>query len=213
MELSNKTFHKIKHKVIYDLLMRKTAKLLNRVGLVIRFYYVFKEGLSDAEEKDFSLESQNYEITFLDSEDIATLDHLEEHDATVSGMQTQIRLGHKCLGLKNDGKIVGFTWCQFDKFVDYPPSKGFDLEQNEAYLYDTYILPDYRGRNLAALLSYKCHQELAKIGRTVLYSASLIPNTPAIRFKKKIGAQKLYLGLHMQLSKQYSCNWKIRTYK
>jgi len=213
MKLSNKTLQKIKHKVIYDLLMRQTAKLLNRIGLAIRFYYVFKEGLPDGEKKDFCLESQNYEIAFLDSEDVAMLDPLEGHDATVSDMQTQISQGHKCLGLKNNGKIVGFTWCRFDQFVDYPPTKGFKLEKNEAYLYDMYILQDYRGSDLAPFLRYKCYQELAKIGRTVLYSVSLIPNAPAIRFKKKIGAQILSLGLHVQLRKNICWNWKLRTYK
>jgi len=128
-------------------------------------------------------------------------DNLEGHDTTVSEMLNQLSNGHKCLGIKNNGKIVGFTWCRFDVF-DYPPSKGFPLMKDEAYLYDMYILKDCRGSNLAPLLRYSLYQELAIIGRTVLYSFSIITNKPAIRFKKKLEAKIVTLRLYIKLGKQ-----------
>jgi hypothetical protein len=201
----------IKHKVIYDGILRKISKLIARIGLVFKFYYVFKEGLLEGDKKDFGPESGDYEITFLDSEDVQTLGNLEGHDTTVPVMLDQLSEGHRCLGLKNEGKIVGFTWCRYDRF-GYPPSMGFLLKENEAYLYDMFIIKDRRGSNLAPLLRYRCYQELAKIGRKILYSASLIPNAPAIRFKKKLDAQILSLCLYIRFGKGIQWNWKLRTY-
>ena len=211
MIFRNRAFQIIKHKVLYDSILRKISGKLARIGLAFKLYYVFKEGLFDG-EKEFSLKSKDYEITFLTPEDVQSLDCIEGRDITTLDMHNQISQGHKCLGIKINGKIAGFTWCRFDVFA-YPPSKGFTLRENEAYLYDMYVLNAYRGINLAPLLRYRCYQELANIGRTVLYSVSLIPNAPAIRFKKKLDARILSLGLYVKLGKTFRWDWKLRTYE
>ena len=177
----------------------------------MKFYYVFEEGLHLGEQKNFGFESPDHEIIFLGSEDILALGNPEGHDTTVPIMLDLVSRGDKCLGLKANGKIVGFTWFRFDRF-EYPPSKGFLLRENEAYLYDMFILKDYRGSNLAPLLRYRCYQELGKIGRTVLYSVSLIPNAPAIAFKKKLNARTLSLGLYIRLGKGLHFNLTLKKY-
>ena len=209
-------FHKralkiLKHKVIYDGIVNKLRRILAQLGLAIKFYYVFKEGLKDGESKDFTLESGEYETIFLTSEDMHSLDCIDGRSETALTMQNQMNRGHKCLAIKTNGKIVGFTWCQFDMFA-YPMSKGPTLLENEAYLYDMYILKGYRGRNLAPLLRYRCYQELAKMGRTVLYSASTIYNNPAIVFKKKLNARIVSLRVFLRIGKNLQWNWKLKAY-
>jgi ribosomal protein S18 acetylase RimI-like enzyme len=211
IRMSNRRELKITtHKIIYDGILRKISRVLSHIGIAFKFYYIFKEGLSEIKED--KLNFSDYEIRFLDYKDITTLHNLEGHDNPVSAMLDRLRKGDKCLGLKNNGKIVGFTWSRFDQFA-YPSNFGFSLGPDEAYLYDMYVLKEYRGRNIAPLLRYSSYQELAKIGRTVLYSVSLIPNTPAIRFKKKLGAQIQSLWLYVRLNKKISWNWKLKTYK
>jgi Acetyltransferase (GNAT) family len=212
MIFSNRSFKILKHKIIYDGILRKMSKILGRIGLAMRLYYIFKEGLIDGESKDFGPEYLDYEITFLTSEDMQSLDRIEGRYQTALLMQNRIINGHKCLGIKINGKVIGFTWCQFGMFA-FPPLKGFTLLENEAYLDDMYILNAYRGSNLAPFLRYRCYQELAKIGRTVLYSVSLIPNDPAIRFKIKLDARIVSLGLYIRIGKDFHWCRTLKKYE
>lgn len=178
---------------------------------MIRPYYVFKEGLFDGNSEDFKVVSQGYEISFLTQEDVKELDLIEGRFITASNMQDKLGNGHKCLGLKIDGKIAAFTWCQFDR-LDFPRTKGIPLKENESYLYDMYVLRDYRGLNIAPLLRYRCYQELAKLGYTVLYSVSDFSNKPALRFKKKLDARIISLNVYMRIGKNRRWNVKLKTY-
>ena len=210
MVFRTRTLKIIKHKLIYDGIVTGLRRRLAQLGLAIKFYYVFREGLI-GEAIDFAPEPEGFETIFLTFEDMQSIDRIDGRGESALTMQNQISRGHQCLAMKIDGKIVGFTWCQFDIFA-YPTSAGPTLRENEAYLFDMYILKDYRGRNLAPLLRYKCYQELAKIGRTVLYSASTIYNNPAIVFKKKLNARILSLRLYLRLGKDLHWNWKLKTY-
>jgi len=209
---SRRTFHIIKQRILYDFLLETFGrKIVAQSGLMIRPYYVFKEGLFDSNSKAFKDVSQGCEISFLTQEDVKKLDRIEGRFITVSNMQDKLSNGHKCLGLKIDGKIAAFTWCQFDR-LDFPRTKGFPLKENEAYLYDMYVLKDYRGLNIAPLLRYRCYQELAKLGHTVLYSVSDFSNKPALRFKKKLDARIISLNLYIRLGKNHRWNVKLKTY-
>ena len=148
---------------------------------------------------------------FLLHEDVQGLDRIEGRIVTAQSMQDNLNRGHKCLGLKINGNIAAFTWCRFDIF-DFPRTKGFALRENEAYLYDMYVLRAYRGLNIAPLLRYSCYKELTKIGRTVLYSFSDVSNRPAIRFKKKLDARIMGLYLYIRIGKNLRWKVKLKTY-
>jgi hypothetical protein len=53
----------------------------------------------------------------------------------------------------------------------------------------------YRGRNLAPFLRYAVYEHLNRSGHTKLYSITEYFNTPAVKFKEKLGARQLKLGL------------------
>jgi GNAT superfamily N-acetyltransferase len=186
-------------------------KIIARKGLVVRPYYVFREGLLEGNPKDFLADSRGYEITFLTHEDIQNLDRIEGRIVTAQSMQDNLNRGHKCLGLKIDGKVAAFTWCLLDVFP-FPPTKEYALRQNEAYLFDMYVLRAYRGHAIAPLLRYSCYEKLAKIGRTVLYSVSDVSNRPAIRFKKKLDASIMGLYLYIRIGKNLRWKVKLKTY-
>jgi ribosomal protein S18 acetylase RimI-like enzyme len=190
--------------------METVGRRLSRWGLVIRPLYVFKEGLSDREPKDFGLSFREYETVFLTSDDMKALDCIDGRDTTEFAMRDLINEGSKCLGIKIHGRIAGFTWCRFDIF-GHPFTKDCTLHENEAYLFDMYVLEAYRGINIAPFLRYRCYEELAKIGRTVLYSYSDVSNASAVRFKKKLDARVISLRLYIRLGK-FRRNWKLKTY-
>ena len=209
---SRRTFQIIKQIFLYDFKLQTVGrKAIARSGLVIRPYYVFKEGLFVGNPKVFAVGSQAYEISFLTREDVQNLDRIEGREITALGMQDKLSKGHKCLGLKINGNIAAFTWCRFDIF-DFPETKGFALRENEAYLYDMYVLKDYRGLNIAPLLRYSCYKELAKIGNMVLYSFADVSNRPAVRFKRKLDARIISLHLYIRIGKNLRWNVKLKTY-
>lgn len=202
----------ITQRFLYDFLLETVGrKVISRTGFMIRPYYVFKEGLFGSNSKDFEVASQSYEISFLTQEDVKELDLIEGRFVAAVNMEDSLKKGHKCLGLKIKGKIAAFTWCRFD-MLDFPRTRGITLRENEAYLYDMYVLKDYRGFNIAPLLRYKCYQELAKIGRTVLYSVSDFTNKPALRFKKKLDARIISLNVYIRIGKNRRWNVKLKTY-
>jgi ribosomal protein S18 acetylase RimI-like enzyme len=209
---SNRTFQIAKHKLIHGLLVDTLGRGLARKGLVIRPLYVFKEGLSDREPKDFGSSLRDYEITFFTSEDMKALDCVDGRDVTEVAMRDLINKGAKCLGIKIEGRIAGFTWCRFDTF-GHPLENKFTLRENEAYLFDMYVLKAYRGVNLAPLLRYRCYEELTKIGCTALYSYSDVSNAPAIRFKKKLDARVISLWLYIRLGRRFRWHWRLKTYE
>ena len=51
------------------------------------------------------------------------------------------------------------------------------------------------------------------MGRVKCYSYSDLFNTPSIRFKKKLNAKILELGLYVELFKKYHWNWTIKRYR
>jgi hypothetical protein len=209
---SHRTFQIIKQRFLYDFMLETVGrKIIARSGLMVRPYYVFKEGLFEGSQMDFNVESQGYAISFLTHEDVRSLDRIEGRFVTSWSMQDNLRKGHKCLGLKMNGNIAAFTWCRFDIF-DFPRTKGFALQENEAYLYDMYVLKSYRGLNIAPLLRYSCYKELAKVGRTDLYSVSDFANKPAVRFKKKLNAKIVSLKLYLRIGKNLRWNIKLKTY-
>jgi len=209
---SRRTFQIIKQRIFYDFLLETIGrKVVSRSGFVARPYYIFKEGLFDSIPKDFGAMQKDYEISFLTHEDVQNLDLIEGRFVTAGSMLEKLSKGHKCLGLWIEGKIAAFTWCQFD-MLDFPRTRGCALQENEAYLYDMYVLRDYRGLNIAPLLRYKCYQELAKLGRMVLYSVSDFSNKPALRFKKKLDARITSLNLYIRIGKNLRWNMKLKTY-
>ena len=54
--------------------------------------------------------------------------------------------------------------------------------------------------------------ELQRIGKTNFYSFSEAFNPAAVRFKEKLGAKVVWLGLHVEIFRRYNWHWKLREY-
>ncbi len=211
MNLPVAIFQKIRLKFKFGLVMEVVLDQLADWGLMINPYYVFQEGLFDEKPKEFGLEFGEYETTFLGPEDMKKIDRIDGRDITGAILLQRLEKGNICFAVKIDDKIVGFTWCDVDVF-NHPSKYEFKLKEKEAYLFDAYILKPYRGLNLAPFMRCRFYEELRKMELKVLYSVSNYFNTPAIRFKNKLGARVIKLCFYIRVMKRFHWHWIIKSY-
>lgn len=119
--------------------------------------------------------------------------------------------GMLCYGVRDGATLVAKTCCDLAEF-NYPPARR-KLESDEAYLFAAYIDPDYRGHNLAPYMRAECYEALRAMGRTRLWSYTDYYNTPARRFKAKLGAVEEALCLHVELFGRWSRTLTLRRYR
>jgi len=113
--------------------------------------------------------------------------------------------------MKHGGVLVAFTWCDFENFSF--ESFCYDLSEDEAYLFDMYTLEAYRGKGVAPYLRYQFYRELALQGKKRLYSVSDCFNTPGIKFKLKLNARIIELGLLVELFGKWQFGRIIKKYE
>jgi hypothetical protein len=70
----------------------------------------------------------------------------------------------------------------------------------------------YRGKGIAPYIRYLGYKELERLGRTRLYSISIYFNTPAVNFKKKLGAEFLELRLRVRLFRKWERDVRVKKY-
>ena len=110
-----------------------------------------------------------------------------DRNESLDKLYSRLECGDICLAAWADDELAGFSWASLSKFS----YRGYDfpLENDEAYLYDAYTAPGFRGRGLARDLRYRLHLVLTKQGRNVFFSTIERFNPPALRFKEKMGAK------------------------
>jgi hypothetical protein len=113
---------------------------------------------------------------------------------SLQDLLSRLQGGKLCLGVKHRGAVAAFTWCSLTEGT-IGSYRLFSLQEREAYLFDAYTMEQFRGVGLAPYLRYRCYEELAKLGRPRCYSITAVWNASATRFKGKLGAQIVELGV------------------
>ena len=186
---------------------------LSKMGIRISPYYIVLEGLFDRSLPDFERGFEEYEIGFLGTEDMGEIAAIPGPDRPFSekDLLRRLKQGKKCLGIKYRGQIVAFTWLDLAEF-SYRFYR-FSLKEDEAYLFDAYTLMSFRGKGIAPYVRYQCYKELAKLGRNKLYSISECFHSSSIRFKMKLNAKLLELGIYIELFNKWYFNSRLKRYK
>lgn len=70
--------------------------------------------------------------------------------------------GELCYTVRVDGKLAAFVWLAMRESVSSNLGSRFLLKPDEVYLYDTFTLPEYRGRGYCAYLTAVACQEVSK---------------------------------------------------
>lgn len=182
-----------------------------RVGLWVEPFYYVREALPAEIPEHLTKLPEGFEFSVLGRDDVLAIGRLEERKGYVDErhMVDNLDKGDACLGVKCHGKIVAFTWYSLvrsDKI--YPVT----MKENEAYLYDMYVLKAYRGSNIAPTLRYRSYEVLSRMGCDTFYSLTEFSNSASIRFKQKLGAQPVLLGIHIRIVNKYRVTWVLRRF-
>jgi ribosomal protein S18 acetylase RimI-like enzyme len=186
----------------------RLEKRLRRLGLDLNLFWLFREGATADEHSPTDL-SKRYPSSILDSADLESATAYESWH-TVESFQSRLNEGHVCIVVKDAGRVIGFTWANPQDVHD--SACNFPLESGQAYLYDAYVAPAYRGKGLAPYLRKECYRHLRQLGFKSYFSISDYFNTPAVRFKKKLRAIPVRLFLKVAVGRRFQRTWVLRDY-
>jgi hypothetical protein len=186
--------------------------LMRRSGSRIEWFYWVREILPETIPAEYRTLPEGYRLEPLSDADFVTLGQYQDdgENASTELMRERARQGHTALGMKRGEKVVAFTWFALDRTQTllYPRT----MRPNEAYLFNSYVLPEERGHNLAVIMRYRSYLLLRELGRDTLYSITIKANTASWRFKEKLGAEKLFLVLYVCLLGKLEWRWYLRRY-
>jgi GNAT superfamily N-acetyltransferase len=182
----------------HGFLLRVSIDTMSKLGLRIEPFDLFLEGLGRAHPPTLPRTLEDAGIAFLTSEDMAEVAALPGRRFSRAHLEGRLRSGQLCLGVKHQGKLIAFTWSNLTE-CHIAKRRLFELLPDEVSLFDAYTAPEYRGQDLAPWMRYRCYEEMAKLGRIRCYSVTIAFNTPAIRFKQKLGAEVVGRGVYIDL--------------
>jgi len=203
----------IRRRLRYSGLIRLLLEVWAKVGINIRPFLLYREGIFDDTLENLFAEFESYETKFLNAASMAPIAALAELPGrNISGqdLQQRIHMGNKCFAITKNGELAAFTWCDFTNctFSGYP----FSLKANEVYLFDAYTFLPFRGKGLAPYIRYLLYIEMARRGRDTCYSISERFNLPSRKFKEKLKAQKLLSGIYIMLFSRWRCSVFLKKY-
>lgn len=108
-------------------------------------------------------------------------------DADPSEVRRRVEAGHWCFVVRLDGRIVHGCWIGRGRaWIDY---LGCDIElaPDEAYSYESFTAPDFRGWNFAPTRVMGTARFLREAGYRRLLAVMLPENAPAVRLLAKTG--------------------------
>jgi GNAT superfamily N-acetyltransferase len=189
---------------------QRLVEALKKIKIMVSPYLIFvEEFYENITSPQIDNELNKYKIIFLGREDMKTIEALPDRIPTEAELLNRLNEQKVCMALKLGQEIVAFTWYDLKecniKGIKCP------INDNEAYLFDAYTLPSYRGKGIAPFVRYRSYQELKNIGKHRLLSFSDYYNTPAIRFKQKLKAKPVELRIAVSL-RGFCIDVRLRRY-
>lgn len=152
-----------------------------------------------------------YTTALLGLEDMPGIAAIPLRTVSYKDLLDRLDAGCICVGILHRNKLAAFSWANLQECT-FEGSR-FALKANEAYLFDAFTMLDYRGRGLASRARYKVYTELEKLGRTRYYSITDCFNKPSLRFKQKLGAEKVWLGLLVKLFNRRTFTVRLKRFE
>lgn len=200
----------IKSKISNGLIIHTLLNQFSKIGISITPYYWVQEGLFVNEIPEPEGDLEDYSLITLDSNDIKSIIH-NVRGVTLEEFLKRLEEAQICFGMKYKDEISSIMWANI-KNCHHRPG-GSNLEKDEAYMYGMYTFDAFRGRNIAPYLRYKCYEALRGMGRDKLYSITEYFNKSAVRYKQKLNAQNLDLGLIVDLFSKFRRRFHLKSYR
>lgn len=182
----------------YGLVLRVSIDTISRLGLRIDPFHLFLEGLDRARPPAPPQRLEEYDSLFLEHDDMKEIASMPGRDLSEADLRARLDSGQRCFGVKHGERIIAFTWCNLHACT-LDKHRLFDLRDDEASLFDAYTTEAFRGQDIAPWMRYRCYEEMARLGRHQCYSVTIIFNTPALRFKTKLGAESIGRGVYVEV--------------
>jgi hypothetical protein len=198
-------------KLKYSHIFRLFFDFVSKFGIRISPLYIFEELICSQNEPVQPKGIEEYEMGFWGHQDIQSMALIPGRRQSEKDLLDRLRDGQLCMGLKKNGEIVAFSWCNLKEFSF--KWDRFPLTADEAYMYDAYTCMDYRGKGIAPYLRYHFYKELEKIGRAKLYSLSDYFNISAVKFKNKLDAKKIKLNVYVEFFGKWNIYFTIKDYQ
>ena len=174
-------------------------------------YYLVQECLFDDIDTNLNPKLDACEVGLLGPSEIRTIlahpENLAIHDEQVKEWLAD---DCQCFGIKHNDDIVAYMWYNLRRC--HSKFSPFLLKKDEAYLFGATTFKAYRGKNLATYVRYQLYRHLNTIGRTRFFSITELFNTPAVRFKEKLKARTLRIGLYVELFDKLHWNILLKKY-
>lgn len=193
----SQTLRRYRKALANGLLVQKLLQLLKGAGIVIEPYYFYQEQADRALVVAGRERLGDFEFFEASAADVDGLAALNPRRDPREEILAEFAAGRRCFTLRRGKEIVAASWCDEREILFEPCRRA--LGPNEAYLYRMETHPGLRGHDLAPFLRLRCLEVLAAEGRDRILSYTDYFNRPATRFKEKIGAQILFVGLHVKL--------------
>ncbi len=193
----------------HGLFLQGLRHALSKIGLdIMPYYWVHEETIPTSEPKLRT--DQTFDFKPLSLSDLETV--LKQSDSINEKKILQsFGVGQECVGLLHNDDVAAYMFIERNPFEI--KKRKFQLNSNEAYLLNMYTLTDYRGKNLAPYLRFKCYRYLETQGVTNNFSVSNYFNKSAIKFKKKLNSKPEKLFMNIELFRAIQWNFTLKTYR
>ncbi len=151
--------------VQHGLVAQRALERLDRVGITINPYVLFRKGVGPY-QTDWPWLAEEFPSSVLVESDIAAVAACDSR--TEEQIQARLDKGHLCIVIKNGERIAGYCWADLREVND--AVCDYELGPGEAYLYDGFIVPELRGRGLAQYMSVEFYRHLHYAGLHTSYS-------------------------------------------
>lgn len=209
---------KIRKKFRYGMWGLMIQGNLARIGLKFAPYMLFEENRELYETSGEGPERRPEPVPrvegpvpgFLERTDMGELASHGDYAYSEQQLLERMDSGNRCFGIKKDGKIIAWVWCNHHTCL-HPPLR-FKIQDHEAYFYDAFTIESFRGKALSPYIRYQLYRFSEEFGRNTAYSVAEYYNTPAVRAQQRMGAVPLQLYFYMELFGRFRWNKLLKDY-
>ena len=202
-------YQKLASRFRHGMILYSIRNILSRIGIEILPYWIEREGM-DLCSKQPEIRDSLDEYQFLPIGMEYIQKFFREQNWNSSAFETNAKWDTFAYALYKNSQVAAFMMGRSQSF-EYQ-GKHFELANNEAYLENMYTFDEYRGKNLAPYLRYKCYEVLAERELNVCYSVTQYFNSSSLKFKSKLGAQHRELYLHIGLFNKFQKTFLLKRY-